>query len=86
MHNYADEGIDMGKVLAIILGLSLLIPAVAEAKPKKYKKKSYYAYKYKYKKKKSRKVYRHYRKGPFKANNGAPADKVKLEEMIKELF
>lgn len=85
MHNYANEGIDMGKVLAIILGLSFLIPAVAEAKPKKYKKKSYYAYKYKYKKK-YKKHYRHYRKGPYKANTGVPSDKVKLEEMIKELF
>ena len=75
----------MGKILTIILGLSLLLPVVAEAKPKKYKKKSYYAYKYK-QKKKHKKNYRHYRKGPYKANNGAPADKVKLEEMIKELF
>ncbi len=75
----------MRKVLAIILSLSFLIPAVAEAKSKKYKKKSYYAYKYK-QKKKPKKNYRHYRKGPYKANNGAPADKVKLEEMIKDLF
>ncbi len=89
MHNYADEGIDMGKALAVILSLSFLIPAVADAKPRKYSRKYlrkyFYTYRYKYKRR-YRRHYRYYRKAPYKINIGAPSDKIKLEEMIKELF
>ena len=76
----------MRKFIVLLLGLSFLIPAVAEAKSKRYKKRYLYVYKYRYRYKKYRHIYKRYRRGVYKANSGVSADKVKLEEMIKELF
>lgn len=58
-----------------------MLPLFSEAKPKK---KKYYAYKSKYYKKYKRK-YR-IRRYPYKANIRVNAEKLKLKEMLEELF
>ncbi|WP_164930781.1 hypothetical protein [Aquifex aeolicus] len=73
----------MKKALIFLLSLSLLIPAFSEAKPKSSKKKYYTYEKYKKYKKKRRVWIRRY---PRKANTLTDAHRVKLEEMVKEMF
>ncbi|WP_461831434.1 hypothetical protein [Aquifex sp.] len=65
-------------VSLLIIG-AILFPSFSEAKPKK---KKYYAYKY-YKKYKKKYPVRRY---PYKANFRINAEKLKLKEMVKELF
>ena len=71
----------MKKALIFLLSLILLVPVFSEAKSKHYKKK-YYAYR-KYKKHRKRLWIRRY---PRRANTLTDAHRVKLEEMIKEMF
>ena len=76
----------MREVAAIFLILGFLIPGFGKEKFR-VKKKPYYAYADKYKKRdKEQETDLHITKTPFKVNKDAPADKVKLEEMVKELF
>lgn len=76
----------MRGVVAIFLTLGFLIPGFGKEKFK-VRKNSYYAYADKYKKRdKEQETDLHITKAPFKVNKDAPADKVKLEEMVKELF
>ena len=78
----------MRGVIAIFLILGFLIPGFGKGKEKfKARKNSYYAYADKYKKRdREQETDFHIMKVPFKVNKDAPADRVKLEEMVKELF
>jgi len=73
----------MRKLLIFLSALLMVLPlSLAEAKPKKSKKK-YYTYKTKRYKKKRRVKIRRY---PKKANTYQNADRLKLEEMVEDLF
>jgi len=76
----------MKKITLIALSLLLLLPAFSEAKPKKTKKKvykKYYTYK-KYKRKYRKRI--RIRRYPKRANVYTDAERLKLREMVKDLF
>jgi len=75
----------MKRLFLIALAGLFLIPLFGEVEAKESKKsKKYYAYKSKkYKKYKKRTKIRRY---PYKANVNKQAERLKLEEMVRDLF
>ena len=83
MYNYADAGLREKRLLKILLlALSLLIgePAVAGSKSKdRYVAKTGKGVKYKKKK-------RHHIKYPYRANININADRIKMRELLKDIY